>query len=296
MKELTAPFNDWWTPERKLDFGGRGFSPNIIPLMAALVSPERLAKSVQEGLNRLEQSAGFSSVKRTKSLQEILRPLFCPMEINFESDLSPNELQNDISIPSAFFIDPRLMLKSNTRFTMDRKYYDESLAKLKSAFPETGHLDADHAWLTPVKAYSDILAVDYLVRNGTVTDQFVQTVLSVDFTNPVFSKKRCDLLRKVPKQASPGWMEAFLAELQPAPLANEYLRLCAQNLSGEKASYDYVTLLAQRRVEAANSEISTNKLGQILEPGFRVIFPTTTPPAIPWAFRLNEQGDMINQL
>lgn len=32
-------------------------------------------------------------------------------------------------------------------------------------------------------------------------------------------------------------------------------------------------LLVQRRMEVRTSEISLNPLGQILEPGFRVIFP-----------------------
>ena len=52
-------------------------------------------------------------------------------------------------------------------------------------------------------------------------------------------------------------------------------------------------LLAQRRAESFASEISKNPEGQILEPGFRVIFPKVTPAAKPGFLRLNEDCQVV---
>jgi hypothetical protein len=50
-----------------------------------------------------------------------------------------------------------------------RQDYDAALQKLRSRLPEPpGRADADHGWLTPVKAQSDIVAVDALIEQGIV--------------------------------------------------------------------------------------------------------------------------------
>jgi hypothetical protein len=49
-----------------------------------------------------------------------------------------------------------------------------------------------------VKAHSDMVAIDALIEQGVVNNEFAAAVLAVDFTNPVFSKIRCGLLKLVP--------------------------------------------------------------------------------------------------
>jgi hypothetical protein len=66
-------------------------------------------------------------------------------------------------------------------------------------------------------------------------------------------------------------------------------------LQSKDAVIELVRLLAQRRQEAGDSEISKNPQGQILEPGFRVIFPMTTPPIRSGSLRLTEDGLVIRQ-
>src|SRR5215475_14588892 len=73
-----------------------------------------------------------------------------------------------------------------------------ALESMRSELPGNKRADADHAWLTPVKAHSDMVAVDALIEQGVVDKDFVTAVLAVDFTNPVFSKIRCGLLKLVP--------------------------------------------------------------------------------------------------
>ena len=52
-------------------------------------------------------------------------------------------------------------------------------------------------------------------------------------------------------------------------------------------------LLAQRRAEILKSEISSNTLGQILEPGFRIIFPKDRICAIPEKLKLTRDCDVV---
>jgi hypothetical protein len=67
------------------------------------------------------------------------------------------------------------------------------------------------------------------------------------------------------------------------------------------AVIDFYRLLAQRRQEVRDSEISKNRLGKILEEretlekSFRVIFPTTTPTIRSGSLRLREDGIVIPQ-
>ncbi|MGH9928245.1 MAG: hypothetical protein ACREA9_03345, partial [Pyrinomonadaceae bacterium] len=254
------------------------------------------------------------------SLQEQVRPLFCPVELNLESDLIPvDDKAPQLRIPSAFLVDPRLAQGS---VTIDHAQYDAALVALNSLFPEgPQRRDADHGWLTPVKAFSDMLAVDSLVKQGLIDQEFVSDVLAVDLTNPVFSRDRCGLLRLVPNKADANWKETLKASLKTVAKANPAAQELLNNLTdptrtaqfhqargmrlltqcqNRLQTNDSVTalsrLLTQRRSEAFASEISKNRQGQVLEPtGFRVIFPDTRPKIRAGTFRLTDDCQVVSQ-
>jgi hypothetical protein len=271
-------------------------------------------------LSKLYESENFQRAFKALSLQERLRPLFCPVELNLESDSNPLEAEAPpVSVPSAFFVHPLLAKKT---VTIKRAHYDAALRAAKAAFPEVlpERPDGDHGWLTPVKAFSDGLAIEALVKEGLIDQEFVSDVLAVDLTEPVFSKSRCSLLRLLPNVADGDWQKTFRDSLKAAangnPAAQEllnnftdpqrnakfhqtraarFLDQCQARLQREDTVIEMYQLLAQRRAEAFESEISKNPRGQILEPGFRVIFPTTTPSEQPGSFRLTEDGLVIRQ-
>ncbi|WP_165482063.1 hypothetical protein [Legionella beliardensis] len=311
MKELFSPHNDWWTTKRPLDFGGRKPDESLSLILTDLVSAEELASAVQHGLKKLNQHQAYQS----SSLQEQLRPLFCPVEVNFVADESANdEYQANISIPSDFFIDSRLLPHKRV-ITISRTDYQAVLVYAESRFPETSLLDADHAWLAPVKALSDQMVIDSLIKRGVISDKFVADVLAVDMANPVFSSKRCELLSYLPLQSSPHWLDTFIYNLKQSPslaakdlLANltdpthtkdfyqqkaeQFLQQCQEKLTKLSHVEKMYALLAQRRLEIQASEISANPRGQILEPGFRVIFPSNNLASIPGYLEMNEQCDV----
>ena len=125
--------------------------------------------------------------------------------------------------------------------------------------------------------------------------------LKRDLQNPIFSSKRCELLRLVPQEFSPRWQSEFLAALKGSDLPQAralYLQLTnpeytfddyvseAKNiaykiqisLKENQGQRQYFQKMIDSRRAVMESEISENPLGQILEPGFRVIFPQVKQP------------------
>ncbi|MCE0724683.1 MULTISPECIES: hypothetical protein [Legionella] len=319
MKELDKPHNDWWEPVRGLDFGGRRTDASLHDILETLVSSEELAKNVLIGLKKLNQSKTLYR-KRSGSLQEQLRPLFCPVELNLMSDIFPNDvLRSEISIPAEFFLDPKfLQAEDNQAIRISRTFYHIALNTVGSHFPETDLTDADHAWLTPVKAKSDQLAVDNLIQYGIIDQKFVLDVLDVDRANPVFSSARCGLLRLLPNTTTSNWREIFMKNLGQSQdwaakkllknltspqknvefyrrKAQKFLLQCQSKLQDSEHVVRMYHLLMQRRAEVRASEISLNPLGQILEPGFRVIFPENKIIPRPEALKLTSTCEVVEE-
>jgi hypothetical protein len=245
-----------------------------------------------------------------QSPQIALRPLFCPEELNLEA--SPQLLmgsENEMLIPTSAFADVRH--GSQRHLSVSRKQYLLSLQKHNSRFPETTLPDADHVWNTPVKAVSDQLAIEELIALNLIDHEFGADVLAVDLTRPVFSPKRCGLLKLLPPVWNSDWLKQFQFNLlqSGAPEAKElltnltdasrsiafhqqrvetFLQACAVKLQSQDGIDSLVSYLGQTRAEVSASEISQNSRGQILEPGFRVIFPTFTPAPLPWRYSLRE--------
>jgi hypothetical protein len=231
------------------------------------------------------------------------------MEVNIESDSEAfDDHKPTLQVPSGFFVDSRLAAGT---ISIKREHYDAALQRVRSRLPkDTGRTDADHAWLSPVKAQSDMVAVDSLVEQGVVDNEFVAAVLAVDFTNPVFSKRRCDLLKLVPEERGPDFVARFQSALRGAsvpgavelldnlsdPVRNvdfhkkqalAFLANCQQRSAESDTVLDWLRLLAQRRAEVSTSEISRHPRGHhILEDPDRVVFPVTQPPPVSAALAL----------
>lgn len=309
MKELAAPHNDWWRTDRPTPLTPGQPDAALSRIMSQLADAETLAQAVHSGNAKLSQSTKYRQALASRNLQERLRPLFCPVEINLESDGTASDTATAINVPSAFFADPRL---ATAVMPLDRLAYSTALTGRRARFPETALQDGDHAWLAPVKAASDQTLIDAAVADALIDKEFVADVLAVDFTNPTLSPTRCSLLPLVPVQASAQWQAHFVETLQQAnsaaarelvqnltdPSRNQarhrahaadFLAACQQRLAETSNAAAFVALLGQRRAEVFTSEISKNPMGQIFEPGFRVIFPTLSPPARPNERKLNEQ-------
>lgn len=295
MKELEFPHNDWWTTERPLNLGPNHASAEVQNWLQTVIDAAAFAKYVKAGIEKLETSPAYIQFRAKMSLQEQLRPLFCENEMNLQSDTqSTNDLHVPVEIPTNFIVSPLFSHESDANINLPRGEYLQLLAKFRMKFPETKLMDADHAWLTPVKSFSDLLAIQSLLDQNIVDEKFVADVLAVDFQKPLFSKKRCQLLKLLPDDAKGPWRSAFIDNLKQSDLSGskellEYLQNPKYTMRWHRNTVQEYLLSVQSRPATlfpkllnirkavTSSEISKNPLGQILEPGFRVIFPVPTP-------------------
>lgn len=290
MKELVEPYNDWWTTARPLSFGQAKASSELKTWLDELEDASVLSEAVETGIVKLQKSPSYQKIKSGQTLQEQLRPLFCETEINIESSRS---LSSDkavvFDIFSPAFLNPLLGL---ARLTFSRSDYQHYLKKYKLKFPENGQSDADHVWLTPVKGYSDILAIMDLIQSRLIDEEFAYDVMAIDYKKNLFSDQRCQLLKLLPLDRNSDWKDQFLtnlksSKLKSAQLLAVYLTDPAKDKEWHRTQSglylknlmtmgiteaDFIKLMKDRSA-VLNSEISKNPRGQILEPGFRVIFP-----------------------
>ena len=320
MKELASPQNDWWTDARKIDRGGREFDAQLAAIASGFVDGDRLSAAVRAGVEKLNTSPQFKAIRAGRSLQEQLRPLFCPIEINFESDVAPLEANGQTTrVPSALFADPRL---AEGRLEASRADYDSALQTTGSAFdfPETKLPDADHGWLGPVKATSDQIIVQGLVDAGVIDAEFVSDVLAVDFTNPALSGARCGLLKLVPASASgdwPSWISEGAGRIDcaggqgtagqlhdagaqrrgPSPTrdpVSRHLPRQAENapVRDLRAETPGATTCGDCRQRDLEEACGPRRFHEILEPDFRVIFPTQKGTPAPNALKLSDSCEI----
>lgn len=292
LKELSKPHNDWWTTTRPLVSGNNSLDEEVQAILHEISDADLLADDVNAGNLKLAKSEQIKEIQKALSLQEQLRPLFCTTEINLEST-SNLSAQTDF-IPSAFWINPLL---GHIDVSIMPENYLQLLQKFNMYFPETTMRDADHGWLTPVKGIADLGAIQDLIERKQITEQFAKAVLMIDFIHPVFSSQRCALLKLLPDSATGGWEQQFLNNLRLNRPGLKSAPLLADYLSDEESHQLFIDIierykhslqelihskegremsfqkLIELRAAVSQSELSQNPLGQIMEPGFRVIFP-----------------------
>ncbi|HAT1596116.1 TPA: hypothetical protein JAN72_13335 [Legionella pneumophila] len=296
LKEQALPHNDWWTNQRPLILQPNKPDRDVGQLLEQVSDASLFASDVTTGMQHLLNSKKMQVFQGKLSLQEQLRPLFCTTEINLQSSTDSSETV--VSIPSAFWLNPLL---GDIDLTISIEDYNQLLKEFNIRFPETSLQDADHAWLTPVKGEADLNAIKQLIQHNIISKRFAQSVLMIDFTNPLFSSKRCELLKLIPESSQTNgkeWMEPFLVNLRNnqdqfkgARQLADYMsngQLDSKELMKKIKIYEYFLNqsistrsglrkhfqhLIELRKAVFTSELSQNPLGQILEPGFRVIFP-----------------------
>ena len=299
QKELAAPHNDWWTTSRPLSQGSLTPDDTVGKIFQRLVDADELASLVRAGTQRLAASPGYRKALQERSMQEQLRPLFCPVELNIVSDPDPSDDQKPtIQIPQGFFADPRL---GELSISIPRANYDRAVEQRRLQLPP-GRKDADHPWLTPVKANSDMVMVNSLVEMGVIDNEFVADVLAVDFINPLFSSSRCGLLTLVPEKGGPDFLTRFQTALKASskPAAKElldnltdpkrdatfhrqqaagYLNACLSRASQPEAASEWLDVLVQRRAAVETDDFSRHPRGHITESPDLVVFPSPADSA-----------------
>lgn len=204
MLELDEPWLHWEAGPVRTP-GADGVIDRFAELGSRGSGPE-LAEIVRAGNRRWNESriATLTNELETErhggSLRALLAPLFCASTHNLGSAGRPDH-RGAPQPPSRFsadvFVDPVWGLSTDVPFAPST--YQSALQMIGSRIEGiAGPVDTYFGFTYVTRAASDVDYVGRLIALGIVDEELALDVLSIDFTRPVFSDDRCELLEYVP--------------------------------------------------------------------------------------------------
>lgn len=204
MREIDAPWVHWESASVRTV--GAGVAIDRFSELGVRSTGAELSGVVRAGnahWNRTRIEA-FADPERTDlhggSTKPLLEPLFCSTSLNLQSAGVPNEGGNPLpvrDIPSSFFVDP--LQQVTAAVSIDSGVYSTALTDAGSGIEGlVGPRDTFFGFTFVERAASDVAYVQMLLELGIVDAEFVLDVLSIDFTEPVYSSSRCALLEHAP--------------------------------------------------------------------------------------------------
>ncbi len=214
MKELEAPWVNW-----EAQFGGLPIltvvhTPGVDGFFSKAGSSPDFGRRSQGVAHEITVRAGNDDwvprrieFLKTKGLAETLRPLFCTVDFNLLSEGALNAGASINSVNGSLFLDPTwnfgpaIGIKS-TDYPKQTVKNGQVIIDSRTGAPMRNAkgpvTDTADVLTYPVRSGLDISYVAALVAKGIVDQDFVNDVLAVDFTRPIFSQTRCDLLQLAP--------------------------------------------------------------------------------------------------
>jgi len=197
MKELTAPWLHW-----EGTFKSPGASDLVASrdaVMGSLEDGPNLQLDIIQPGNQKWNERRLQFLKDGPEVKKLLEPLFCPVQVNIASQNAKNK------IGPRFLFDNQLASlaggASAASITLTATHYDRIIGAIGQQVPGSSKADVVAPMAFIERSHEDMDFVDKLVAAGIIDDGFRQDVLMVDFTRPVFSDDRCDLLQFAPDLA-----------------------------------------------------------------------------------------------
>ncbi len=148
------------------------------------LNPAQLADLTRRQLN-----------KDLTATQAMLEPLFCSVQVNINA-------QGKFQVPGTLFAAQRNGVFFGGNIDSNDNVFDAALKLIKSAVPGIpGKTELTTEFMAVERSHEDATYVDELVRLKAIDEGLVRDVMMVDFSRPVFSDDRCDLLALVPDLA-----------------------------------------------------------------------------------------------
>ena len=204
MKELNSPWVHWEGDTQTPGLEGLfSASPNLLGSRGSGVDME--SKVNNGNTSYVPKRIAFL---KTKSVAEVLRPLFCTMDINLQSaggTSVPTSIRNEVFLDPAWqsFDSPPINAADYTALVAQFKQRiagnGGNQLKDKAGKPVD---DTFFKFTFPERSAIDVTYVQQLVATKVVDDDFVKDVLDIDFTRPIFSPTRCGLLKFAPTLAA----------------------------------------------------------------------------------------------
>jgi hypothetical protein len=182
-----------------------------------------LLEGLVESGNTTWNTSRIAFQKQSGTTADLLRPLFCTIDVNLAA--GGVFRQPPDQIPPTFLADGEFDTFSARPANIGPATYNQALknagqrvvnAKGEQLFNEHHQalIDTAFPFQHPTRSFVDNNYLEQLQSQGLVTADFVQAVLGVDFTTPVFSTTRCDLLNFAPllKDGDPDPTKVLSAE------------------------------------------------------------------------------------
>lgn len=220
MKELDTPWVHW---EGHHDTPGAKELVDAHEDLGTKSSGSRMESLVNKG-NREWNPVRVQFFKSQGDVKGLLKPLFCTVEVNLDNgaDFASSKMS---SVKADFLLDPQF--KSFGSVSISNDDYEAAIAAQNHKVEGvTGDFnDTLFDFVYPERSKADIDYVKKLKDAGLVDENFIEDVLIVDFTNPIFSEARCGLLEHAPElDAGDITLEAirdgFIANLEAASPAD----------------------------------------------------------------------------
>ncbi|MFI1763740.1 hypothetical protein ACH41H_17055 [Streptomyces sp. NPDC020800] len=328
MKELKAPWSNWESQAATIRLAPDDPFRND-PLYQQVIGAENLELTVRALIGRWT-AARLAAVTRDGTVEhpeQLMRHLFTTTTVNLastatqSSTISPSS--GDLLLPPGFWLnsdallgDLELPVTAAVPPMAPAAHYVASLAALdfaleekSSGFSQPG--DSFFAFVVPEAACEDNDVVRQMVEQGLITPRFAACALMADFTNPVFSPVRGQLMAHVPTSPTavtelqdhiaqailqaatslpPGSPEgrfaadwALAEDAWPKAFAqriDDYLGHVGRRIREPSGFDDYVRLAESRR-----RDFKAMRLHE-----FELTLPTTNIPADAPRLRMSEAG------
>ncbi len=250
MKELHTPWLHWeghhTTPgaedlvERFEDLG-RKQSGSTMEGITKDGNRKWNERRVQHARDALEREGG--------DLQAMLKPLFCDTELNLDNggDFESTKITKfNVDI----FVDPMFKSFGSVGSNLSDLYEAQILANGQAVFQRDQQLEREGepvvdtifrlAYIERSEADKDY--VEKLIKAEIIDEAFAKDVLAIDFTRPVFSEARCQLVTHAPSFSD-------LDELNAANIAKGFAANIQASIDAGTATTAAVELLEHLKTE-----------------------------------------------
>jgi hypothetical protein len=194
MKELTTPWMHW---ERVFESpGAADLVKSRKPTLGTKEDGPHLQFDVIQPGNVAWNTRKIRFLKDGPSVAKLLEPLFCPVQVNIAS---PNA-KTLVAVP--FLFDGAIGRGpgggDGPQIKTSAADHDKIIAALGQAVGGTTKADVVAPFAFIARSVEDTNYVQQLIAAKIIDAGFRDDVLMVDFTRPVFSDDRCDLLKFAP--------------------------------------------------------------------------------------------------
>ncbi len=328
MKELKAPWSNWQSQAATIRL-----APDdpfrLDPLYQQVTGAENLELTVRALISRWT-AARLAAVTQDGTVEhpeQLMRHLFTTTAVNLASTATQSSTvtpsSGDLLLPPGFWLNSDALLSDlglpvtaavppmapAAHYVESLATFDFALEEKSSGFSQPG--DTFFAFVVPEPACEDNEVVRQMVEQGLITAKFAACALMVDFTNPVFSPVREQLMNHVPTTpttvtelqehitqaileaatslppnsperrfaadwvlADDTWPKAFAQRI------DDYLGHIGQRIRESAGFDDYVRLAESRR-----RDFKAMRLNE-----FELTLPTTNIPADAPGLRMNDDG------